>query len=49
MDNEAEDTITYHYRNKYIFRPDLGLSGNEFVVMPHPSKYSDFKEQYFLI
>lgn len=37
-DNEA-DTIEYDYRNKYFFRPDKsgpGLTGNEYVVMPHP-------------
>lgn len=41
-DDEEEDTLSYHYRNKYIFRPDLsgpGLTGNEIIVMPHPSKY----------
>lgn len=41
VDDEEEDTVTYHGRKKYIFRPDLsgpGLTGDELVVMPHPCK-----------
>lgn len=40
IDNEENDTLTYHFKNTYIFRPDLsgpGLTGNEIIVMPHPS------------
>lgn len=42
VDDDAEDTVTYHYRNKFIFRPDLsgGLTGDEIITMPHPCKYS---------
>lgn len=39
VDDDAEDTLTYHFRNKFIFRPDLsgpGLTGDETIVMPHP-------------
>ncbi|XP_055299621.1 sensory neuron membrane protein 1-like [Sitodiplosis mosellana] len=38
VDDDAEDTVTYHYRNKFIFRPDLsdGLTGDEIITMPHP-------------
>lgn len=44
--------MTYHYRNKYVFRPDLsgpGLTGNELITMPHPSKYTlhKIKEETF--
>lgn len=45
-DDEEEDTLTYHYRNKYIFRPDLsapGLTGDEIVVMAHPGKNCNHK------
>lgn len=40
VDNEEEDTLTYRYKNTFIFRPDLsgpGLTGNEVITMPHPS------------
>lgn len=42
VDDDAEDTVTYHYRNKFIFRPDLsgGLTGDEIITMPHPCKYA---------
>lgn len=39
VDNEDEDTLTYHYKNTFIFRPDLSgpeLTGDELIVMPHP-------------
>lgn len=39
VDDEEEDTLTYHYKNTFIFRPDLsgpGLTGNEIITMPHP-------------
>lgn len=42
IDNDENDTLTYHFKNTYIFRPDLsgpGLTGNEIIVMPHPCKY----------
>lgn len=42
IDDEDEDTLTYHYTNTFIFRPDLsgpGLTGDEHIIMPHPSKY----------
>lgn len=41
VDDEEEDTLTYHYKNTYKFRPDLsgpGLTGDETVVMIHPCK-----------
>lgn len=42
VDDEAEDTLTYHFRNKFIFRPDLSenLTGDEIVTMPHPREFS---------
>lgn len=39
VDNDEEDTLKYHYKNTFIFRPDLsgpGLTGNEIITMPHP-------------
>ena len=41
VDDEAEDTVTYHYKNTFIFRPDLSgnLTGDELIVLPHPCKY----------
>lgn len=39
VDDEEEDTLTYHYKNTFKFRPDLsgpGLTGDETVVMIHP-------------
>lgn len=45
VDNEENDTLTYHYKQTYIFRPDLsgpGLTGDELIVIPHPSKHEDF-------
>lgn len=39
VDDEEDDTLTYHYKNTFIFRPDLsgpGLTGNEIITMPHP-------------
>lgn len=40
VDNEEEDSVTFHYSNTYFFRPDLSgnLTGDEIVVVPHPSK-----------
>lgn len=38
VDDETDDTLTYHYKNTFIFRPDLsgpGLTGNEIITMPH--------------
>lgn len=42
VDNEAEDSVTFHYKNTYVFRPDLSgnLTGDEIIVVPHPSKYA---------
>lgn len=42
VDDEEEDTMTYHGRTLFIPRPDKngpGLTGNEIIVMPHPSKF----------
>lgn len=39
IDNDEEDTLSYHFKNTFIFRPDLsgpGLTGNEIITMPHP-------------
>lgn len=38
VDDDEEDTLKYHYKNTFIFRPDLsnGLTGNEIITMPHP-------------
>lgn len=39
VDDDELDTLTYHYKNTFIFRPDLsgaGLTGNEVITMPHP-------------
>lgn len=39
VDDEEKDQLSYHYRNKFIFRPDLsgpGLTGDEMVTMIHP-------------
>lgn len=52
VDDEKEDTLTYHYKNTFIFRPDLsgpGLTGNELVVMPHPCKYEIPKIHKYLL
>lgn len=40
-DDEEEDTVTFHSKNTYIFRPDLSgnLTGDEIIVVPHPCKY----------
>ncbi|XP_039956690.1 sensory neuron membrane protein 1-like [Bactrocera tryoni] len=35
-DFEDEDAVAYNMRNTFIFRPDLGLSGEDLIVMPHP-------------
>lgn len=45
IDDDAEDTLTYHYRNRFIFRQDLsapGLTGDEIIIMPHPCKYQTY-------
>lgn len=45
-DNEEDDTLTYHYRQKYVFRPDLsgpGITGDETVVMVHPGMCKQLK------
>lgn len=39
VDNDADDTLEYNYRNIFIFRQDLsapGLTGNEIITVPHP-------------
>lgn len=39
VDDEEKDQLTYHYRNKFIFRPDFsgpGLTGEETITMIHP-------------
>lgn len=41
VDNDEEDTLKYHYKNTFIFRPDLsgpGLTGDEIITMPHARK-----------
>ncbi|KAM7343533.1 sensory neuron membrane protein 1-like isoform 1-T1 [Cochliomyia hominivorax] len=35
-DIDNEDAVEFNMRNTFIFRPDLGLSGKEFITMPHP-------------
>lgn len=44
VDDDETDTLKYHYRNRFIFRPDLsapGLTGNEVVTMLNPRKEHD--------
>lgn len=44
VDDDETDTLKYHYRNRFIFRPDLsapGLTGNEVVTMLNPRKERD--------
>lgn len=39
VDDATDDTLTYHYKNTFIFRKDLsgpGLTGDEIITMPHP-------------
>lgn len=36
QDIEEEDAVSFKMRNTFQFRPDLGLSGQELVTMPHP-------------
>lgn len=46
VDDEEKDQLTYHYRNKFVFRPDLsgpGLTGNEIVTMIHPRMSKKFR------
>lgn len=40
VDNDEDDTLTYHYKNTFIFRPDLSanVTGDEIIVIPHPCK-----------
>lgn len=43
VDNDEEDTLTYHFKNTFKFRPDLsgpGLTGDEIITMPHPCTHS---------
>lgn len=38
-DNDEDDTLVYHFKQKYIYRKDLngpGLTGDETVVTVHP-------------
>lgn len=49
IDDETDDTLTYHYKNTFIFRPDLsgpGLSGDEIITMPHAGKLTNFIKPY---
>lgn len=55
FDNDEEDTLKYHYKNYFKFRPDLsgpGLTGNEIITIPHPcmndSGYSFITIQFFV-
>lgn len=47
VDNDEEDTLTYHYKNTFIFRPDLSenVTGDELIVMPHPCKYENLTKK----
>lgn len=36
LDIEEEDAVSFKMRNTFQFRPDLGLSGQELITMPHP-------------
>lgn len=44
IDDEEEDTLTFHFRNRFIFRPDRSgnLTGDEIVVVPHPCNHYSF-------
>lgn len=38
-DNDNDDTLTYHFKSTYFFRPEKsgpGLTGDEMITMPHP-------------
>jgi scavenger receptor class B, member 1 len=37
VEDVEEDTITFNFKNTFIFRPDLsnGLTGEEIITMPH--------------
>lgn len=55
VDDDVEDTLMYHYKNKFNFRRDLsgpGLTGNEIITMPHPCThslaFSDFRSLFCL-
>lgn len=42
IDDDKDDTLTYHYKNTFIFRADLsgpGLTGNEIITMPNPGNF----------
>lgn len=36
QDIEEEDAVSFKMRNTFQFRPDLGLSGQQLITMPHP-------------
>lgn len=50
-DLEDEDAVSFKMRNTFQFRPDLGLSGQELITMPHPllqvSSVPDFKTPHY--
>lgn len=41
VDDDVEDTLKYHFKNTFIFRPDktLPLTGDEIITMPHPCNH----------
>lgn len=49
VDDDEEDTVSFHYKNTFIFRGDLSgnLTGDETIVVPHPSNYSHFAYSFF--
>lgn len=41
VDDDEEDTLTYHFKNTFIYKPAMngpGLTGNEIITMIHPCK-----------
>lgn len=41
VDDDEEDTLTYHYKNTFLYKPEKngpGLTGDEIITMIHPCK-----------
>lgn len=47
VDDENEDTLTYHAKNTFVYRPEKNggdLTGDEVVILPHPCKKSFYNK-----